>query len=192
MKVFEVAAVSVQILKSNPPQLAISVIGNASTPGWTDIVLQIDDRDPNDDVLELSLVGTPPSGIVPQVVVPVGAQLLYSHADVAKIAVVLVRGRTNEKSIHLGTTSATRYPTDNSRVRKVAAWPPSVPSTRAWGEEGPWPTWYFGEHFPTHPAMDDPITTLAFQIGEEMPPTDPAIDDPGPIPHAGMNPFGDE
>lgn len=69
----EVRGVELRVLQSSPPRLSIIVRGVAPTPGYTKLRLRPFQyiQAPPDGVYDYSLVGTPPTGIVPAVTAPV-------------------------------------------------------------------------------------------------------------------------
>lgn len=64
-------------LRIVPPTLLMHVTGVVSSSGWTGIVLtpRVYVTPPDDGILEFDLVGTPPSGIALQMVIPVSAEI---------------------------------------------------------------------------------------------------------------------
>lgn len=74
-RIFQIKEVELLILESFPPQLMINVSGFASTSGWTQPELRVDDNDPSDGVYEYEFVATPPRGIALQVLTPITASL---------------------------------------------------------------------------------------------------------------------
>lgn len=70
--VFSVSTLSLTVLESQPPKLAIHVSGSVSTPGWTGLTLihRVYIVPPADGVYEADVVGVPPGGIVPQIITP--------------------------------------------------------------------------------------------------------------------------
>lgn len=161
-KILLLTDLEVQLLKSNPPQIIVNVRGAASTPGWTNLRLEISPTDdPDDDVLEYQFVGDRPTGVVPSVLTSVSASVVYSGKDAESYAAVLVRSRAN---------------TLTSSV-------PSEPPKPIESTPNPVTTLRFGEESP-------PLTTL--MLGEESfgPTTDPRLDDPA-IGRIGLNgPWG--
>lgn len=70
-KVWRVEEVAVSYQESDPPVPVLEVDGLARTAGWDDPHLELVGEGP--DVMTFELVATPPSGIVAQVITPVGA-----------------------------------------------------------------------------------------------------------------------
>ena len=96
VRLLSVSSIHLTVFTSDPPQLAISVQGQAATPGYTDIDLQpLESELSADGILDLALVGKPPRGIVPQVVTPVTASLLWTQ-DVERIIGVRVVARSGD------------------------------------------------------------------------------------------------
>jgi hypothetical protein len=77
-RIYRVDAIELSLNKKNPPELVITARGTCSTPGWQDIQLSIYEyvTPPADGMQEFDFVGTPPSGIVTQVLTPVSAEYL--------------------------------------------------------------------------------------------------------------------
>jgi len=72
-KVLRVESIEIKILKSNPPQLLINCDGMASTPGWENPELVLLEKAPINGIYEFDFCATPPSGMIPQVIVPISA-----------------------------------------------------------------------------------------------------------------------
>lgn len=90
-----VTAMQVDILASDPPRIAIAVQGHAATPGWTNprLVPEAEELSP-DGILDLTFAGTPPTGIVPQVLTPVSASILWTR-EAERVVGIRVVSRTD-------------------------------------------------------------------------------------------------
>ncbi|WP_309385594.1 hypothetical protein [Cerasicoccus frondis] len=181
MKIYQILHLDVQILKTNPVQLHITAFGMASSTGWSNIRLSdADDRDPNDEVLELNFEGDPPASISLPVLTPVSASLVYDKDDSNRITAVVAKARTNEQTVHLSQVTQPRP--------QIAELTSQAFKTLAIGEEDPKTFFIRPEEGPTLPMGEDPRSTLprfeelptTFMVGEEGPITDPRIDDPFP------------
>lgn len=78
-KLLRVNSIDLAILKSNPPQLSITVFGSAPTTGWTNIHLvpYVYIMPPEDGIYDFDLVGTPPSGPAGQMISPAVANYIW-------------------------------------------------------------------------------------------------------------------
>ncbi|MDI7863869.1 hypothetical protein MRS76_18105 [Rhizobiaceae bacterium n13] len=145
VRLLSVDDVQVTLNKSDPPTLLVMVSGRAATPGYTNVALNILEGDLSPDrIFDLELVGDPPEGIVPQVVVPVHANLVIAE-NVDKIAGVIVHARTNSRTALLNVEAGqvslnTTLPDFLERIGPAfPRLPPGRFTTLALGEEG-WPT----------------------------------------------------
>ncbi|MEM7468713.1 MAG: hypothetical protein AAF387_17735 [Pseudomonadota bacterium] len=163
MRIYSVDSISLTLQKSNPPKLAIQVMGTATTTGWTNVRLNpLENQVSADGILDLELVGDPPTGIVLQVLSPVAADLVIDQ-DVEKIIGVQIHARTNNRTQLLAQDPPVASPPAPGRFTTFALgeetpiWPlpPIPPTTLAIGEEG-WP-WSFGhgEEPPWKPAVGE-------------------------------------
>ena len=77
-RIMDVKSVAAVILKTNPPRLAVHATGEVPTSGWSHIELQpfIYIVPPRDGIWDFDFVGTAPTGIVLQVVLPVAASVV--------------------------------------------------------------------------------------------------------------------
>jgi|GEM_PF-6875509 len=90
-----VTSMQISVFTSDPPQIAINVQGFAGTPGWSDVQIGVDEGDLSaDGILDLALIGTPPAGIVPQVVNPVSASIIWTE-EAERVIGVRVTSRTD-------------------------------------------------------------------------------------------------
>jgi hypothetical protein len=80
--------------------LTVHAAGTASTPGWTDVRLEL--KSSKGGHLVYELVGTPASGMVAQVLAPIGATRTWK-GKASKIRDVTVKARTNEKTVTVTT-----------------------------------------------------------------------------------------
>lgn len=187
VRVLSVSAVHLSLQKSNPPTILVVADGMVSTPGWKNIdLVPMEKKLSADGILDLDFVGTPPTGIVPQVLRPVSGDFIITD-DVERIVGVTVHTRTGSMT-QLLTPSLTTIPTkadllvgvtppigQNPATAAAAASlaPNSIFKSQVWGEEKiPHPQ---AEKFALRPAETiffDPAETL--WVGE----TSPMIDDP--------------
>lgn len=175
-------------------QVLIIAHGTAATPGYTNVELEpLEDALPPDGILDLKLVGTPPTVIVPQVLSPVTGN--YVFEDGSALIGASVKARTNTMTALIGSgggagaafdglegvaaagssatdaalsaQSFTTFP--RTEEVKTLAFGEEGPKTLALGEEGP-KTLAFGEEGPkTFRFGEEGPKTLAF--GEEGPKT---------------------
>ena len=90
-----VTTMQISILTSDPPQIAVTVQGYAGTPGWTDLRLVPDEGELSPDgILDLTLTGTPPSGVIQQVLTPVSASIIWTH-EVERVIGIRALSRTD-------------------------------------------------------------------------------------------------
>ncbi|MBL0375533.1 hypothetical protein JJB09_26395 [Rhizobium sp. KVB221] len=102
VRLLSVDDVQVSLNKSNRPTLVVMVMGRAATPGYQNIKLNVLEGELSPDhIFDLELVGDPPEGIVPQMVVPAHANLVITQ-DVDRIAGVIVHARTNNRTALTG------------------------------------------------------------------------------------------
>jgi hypothetical protein len=94
--VYSVESVELSVIKTLPPQLAITAHGTARTPGYTDpkLVGVIYKQPPPDGIYEFSFSATPPGGIVAQVLTPIDAYTELSPMP-SGLKGVRVRAATN-------------------------------------------------------------------------------------------------
>jgi len=90
--IYSIDEVRIDILKSNPPQLLVSVKGYVTREGWTNPVLMPlfnKFHEPGDGVYEFNFIATPPVGCSPQVITPITAGFLFPTipADLKKVVV---------------------------------------------------------------------------------------------------------
>jgi len=94
VRALSVTSVQLLLQKSNPPKLVVLEAGKVGTPGWRNISLErLEDKVSDAGILDLELVGTPPTGIVPQVVTDIAADLVIED-EVERIVGVAVHART--------------------------------------------------------------------------------------------------
>jgi hypothetical protein len=99
-KVFEVTGLSFQILKSNPPKLAIIANGSTRTGGWSNPELRPLFEPgviPKGGIYEFEFVATPPQGIAIQVISPINA--VYYFEEMPQQINVVVYAETNKKEM---------------------------------------------------------------------------------------------
>jgi hypothetical protein len=73
--IFKVYSVAARCLKSNPPQLAVSTHGIASTRGWTQprLIPHEYDEPPEDGIIEYDFVADPPETRAQRIVTPISS-----------------------------------------------------------------------------------------------------------------------
>ncbi len=103
-KVLEVKSVSLALLQSKPPQLAITATGSVPTTGYTDpqLVPYLYTVPPSDGIYDFDLVATPPGGIAGDVVLPVVATFVMEQIPTG-LKGVRVHASSNEKDARLDT-----------------------------------------------------------------------------------------
>ena len=200
-KVFSVTSVQLQILKSNPTQILVVAHGMASTSGWKNIDLVPIPNSDGDGVLDLDFVGTPPTGIVLQVLTPVTGDFVIQDAD--KLTGVMVHARTNDMTAIIGATNPGGPSTGVAQFAPFDPGPGGVNlTTFRVGEEGSnwfgpseklphWPAekWAFNpaESFPPDFAEKIPPLPAEINITTKPPitdftfPKDGGFTDPGPM-----------
>lgn len=72
-KILKVDSVELRLLKSNPPQLLITANGTVSTTGWENPELLILKIAPINGIYQFDFYAAPPTGIVPQILMPISA-----------------------------------------------------------------------------------------------------------------------
>lgn len=80
-KIARIDSVSVTYIKKNPPQLKIEAKGQAASMGWTNPTLspRVYIQPPPNGIYVYDFVATPPTGIVPQVLTPISAELVLTE-----------------------------------------------------------------------------------------------------------------
>lgn len=175
-RVLSISSVQLLLQKSNPPTLVVLVKGKVGTPGWKNIALERLEAVLSDDgILDLAMVGTPPAGIVVQVVTDVSADLVID-SDLDRLIGVAVHARDGV---------VTQLLENGGEPTLSGAALPGRLTTLALGEEGqglkvPWeklplekhPGWP-GEKFPlgekTPLGEKLPLETQAIGGGESSP-----------------------
>ena len=78
-KLLKVNNIDLALLKSNPPQLSITVFGSAPTTGWTDarLIPYVYIVPPVDGVYDFDFVGAPPSGPAGEMISPAVAYYIW-------------------------------------------------------------------------------------------------------------------
>ncbi|MBP6784622.1 MAG: hypothetical protein KA152_12590 [Verrucomicrobiales bacterium] len=81
----QISEVKLSILKSNPPKLSVSVIGEVTTTGYTEVQLHRAPyaKPPGDGIQDYFLTAIRPKGIVAQVVTPVEASDIIADYETA-------------------------------------------------------------------------------------------------------------
>jgi hypothetical protein len=76
-KIHKVDIVELQFLKRNPPQLIVEANGTVSTTGWESPELIMLEIAPVDGIYQFDFCATPPTGIVPQVLMPISGSYVF-------------------------------------------------------------------------------------------------------------------
>ena len=101
-KITQVDSVSVTYIKKNPPQLKIEAHGKAASMGWTQPTLSphVYIQPPPDGIYDFDFDAVPPTGIVPQVLTPISAELVLTEIPKGMKG-VRVHAKTNSKGAKL-------------------------------------------------------------------------------------------
>jgi hypothetical protein len=101
-KIVQVDSVSVTYIKKNPPQLKIDAHGKAASMGWTKSALSphVYIQPPPDGVYDFDFDAVRPTGIVPQVLTPISAELVLKEIPKGMKG-VRVHAKTNSKEAKL-------------------------------------------------------------------------------------------
>lgn len=212
IRLFDAQSIQLSVMKSNPPQLCVAVVGHATSVGWSEAELvPLEKTLSPDGILDLDFVAKPPDEPVtlPQMTI-MAANTVWSDS-VERLVGVNVHTRSGEVLQLLATPGVA---TPEGVAAAAAAAPaqagfPSVvnpiaqlptipigeggPTPTTWwrvGEEGPVPKtwWRWGEEGPVpktwwRPGEEGPLPkTLA--LGEEGPKT-LALGEDGPKPNFG-------
>lgn len=157
VRVLTINSVRLSLQKSNPPTILVEADGTVGTPGWKNLdLVPMEDPVSADGILDLEFVGTPPTGIVIQVIRPVTADFIIT-ADVEKIVGVVVHSRTNSVTQLLSVATNPGGPSPGIPRFGVD---PNAFTTLAIGEEG---TRAIGE---TH--FGGPIEKIAVRNAETL------------------------
>ncbi|MEO1641814.1 MAG: hypothetical protein AAFR74_00655 [Pseudomonadota bacterium] len=178
VKVLRVLDIKLDILKSDPPQLAVSATGVTTTTGWTQPELvPLEEELSADGILDLEFVAEAPTGIVPQVITPTAASFVWTD-DVDRIVAVRVVARTNDPIEFLAgpkELSMSGFKLPDLPITTLAIGEEGGPfTTEAVGEEGPPTKTVLGEE------GSPPIFKKAL-IGEESPTKTLALGEEKPI-----------
>ena len=199
IQLFSISSIELALLKSDPPQLSITVAGLATTSGWSDPELKPMEKTLSaDGILDLNFVAKPPSGIALQALTPIVASVIWED-DVERLIGVKVYSRSgnqvqllaeiNTRPIdQFAPTSIAATPSNGNPLTTLALGEEGGPTTFAFGEEGGPTTFAFGEEGgPTTLALGEEGGPTTFAFGEEGPDlkpffgeTDPRVDDPKP------------
>lgn len=76
-KILKVDTVELKLLKSNPPQLLISVAGTVSTTEWENPELLMLKIAPTDGIYQFDFCATPPSEMASEVLMPISASYIF-------------------------------------------------------------------------------------------------------------------
>lgn len=178
--IVSVESIETALLKTEPPQLLITVQGYASSTGWTNPALELIDEASEvspDGVLDFHFKAQAPSGIVLHVLTPIAATFVWTR-DAHKVVAVRVVARTNEKSKTLRPPVFTTMALGEETPTFARPWP--FPEPLTWPRPWPrWPTWPGGEvpPKPFWPGGENPPKPPTVR---ELPPTGPIGEDPFP------------
>jgi hypothetical protein len=77
--ILRIDRLTVALLKSNPPQLSITVQGTVPTPGWSqpELVPYVYVMPPIDGILDFDFIAKPPTNVVSQVLTPIA----FTHIE---------------------------------------------------------------------------------------------------------------
>ncbi len=90
--------VKVEISKSDPPLVTITVEASAPTPNFTELQLAPRVGDPNDEIFAFDAKGRPPQDFTTQVITPVAFTAEYTGAPIDKVGVVEIYTTSNCKA----------------------------------------------------------------------------------------------
>lgn len=78
-KIYEVTKVSLAVLESQPPKLAITAAGNCSTSGWKNFAIEprVYIVPPADGIWDADLVADKPVGTVLEVITPMQVEVVW-------------------------------------------------------------------------------------------------------------------
>ena len=101
-KIYGVTSVSLAILESQPPKLAITLAGNCNTSGWKNFGIEprIYVVPPADGIWDADLVGDKPGGIVLEVLTPMHASAIWPTIP-AELKGVRIHAATNSMTAML-------------------------------------------------------------------------------------------
>lgn len=187
-RLYQVEEVQLALLKSNPPQLSVSVIGWATSSGWRDAELVPMEKTLSPDgILDLDFVAVPPDGISLTMLTRVAASLVWPDA-VERLVGVKIYARGGD------VIQLLPQPAGNGGAQAFATTlavgeedrPPQT--TLRLGEEGPFPsTRAIGEEGPTTFALgEEGLFPKTWRRGEEGPwPKTMRLGEEGPKPWFG-------
>ncbi|MDG1332297.1 MAG: hypothetical protein P8P74_08195 [Crocinitomicaceae bacterium] len=78
-RIYKVEKVQIKYAKTNPQKLVVVAQGLTNTAGWTDIELRPIPNDSDTQICDFEFVGTPPTGMVPQVLTEVSAMYIFDE-----------------------------------------------------------------------------------------------------------------
>ena len=111
-KVLRVDTVELRLLKSKPPQLLVVAHGTASTPGWENPELLLLEKVPEDGIYEFDFCAEPPTGIVPQIIVPITATFNFKNIP-PDLKGVRINASTNSIEQNTGIETTTENTPEN-------------------------------------------------------------------------------
>lgn len=110
-KLLKVNNVDLTLLKSNPPQLSITVFGSAPTTGWTNshLIPYVYIMPPADGIYDFDFVGTPPSGPAGEMISPAVANYIWPEFPRGLKGVRVHASMNAEEEMLGGATKAVNY-----------------------------------------------------------------------------------
>ena len=106
MHILKVIDVDTSLMKSNPPILVINAYGVVATLGWSNPRLEprYYIEFPADGIQDFDFVADPPTGMVPQVITPIAAQIEWDNPP-EELKGVRIHAQTNNVEHLLGGSS---------------------------------------------------------------------------------------
>lgn len=183
-QLFSITSISLGLLKSDPPQLSVTVSGFATTSGWSDPdLVPMEKKLSEDGILDLNFVATPPKGASLPVLTPITASTVWAD-DIERLVGVKVYSRTEDvvqlldQAQQGAAVSVQGAPGQYTTLAIGEETPPTtlamgeeMPTTKMRGEEGDPTTWAFGEEDPTTWALGEEGGPTTLAEGEEGPTT---------------------
>lgn len=123
VKVREVKSITLKLLKTNPPELLIHVLGDTLYGGFTGIKLEpyIYVKPPADGVWEFDMVGQPPTGIHDGVITPVTAEYIWKKIPKG-LKGIKVHSASNYKTVMLKHSENGETLQKDIEIIKAQAW----------------------------------------------------------------------
>ena len=110
-KLLKVNNIDLALLKSNPPQLSITVFGSAPTTGWTNahLIPYVYIMPPADGVYDFDLAGIPPSGLAGEMISPAVANYIWPEFPHELKGVRVHASINKEEKMLVGNTKSINY-----------------------------------------------------------------------------------